>query len=152
MNKVLAVISLLSISFFSASVTAKVYCWEDDQGATVCSDKLPADARDVKTMAPPPPPAESPEQARKKLDQQIQNLNETSEKKLEEKDAAAKKKAEAKHNKQQCDNARENLELINNRPPQTLYSTGSGEYKRFTPEERTQELKKFNDAVEKYCR
>jgi len=114
MNKVLAVISLLSISFFSASVTAKVYCWEDDQ--------------------------------------EIQNLNETSEKKLEEKDAAAKKKAEAKHNKQQCDNARENLELINNRPPQTLYSTGSGEYKRFTPEERTQELKKFNDAVEKYCR
>lgn len=152
MNKLLAVISLLSFSFFSTSLMAKAYCWEDDQGVTVCSDKLPADVRDVKTMAPPPPPAESPEEARKKLDQQIQKLNETSEKQLQEKKAAAQQKAETKHNQQQCDNARSNLEIINNRPPQTLYATGSGEYKRFTPEERAQELKKFNEAIEKYCR
>jgi len=152
MNKFIALISLLSLSFLSTHLMAKTYCWKDDQGATVCSDTKPADGRDVKVMAPPPPPAESPEEARKKLDQQIQQLNEDNEKRLAEKKAAAEKQATGKHSKEQCANARKNLELINNRPPQTLFKTGDGEYKRFTPDERAEQIKQANEAIEKYCK
>ncbi len=152
MNKPFVFISLLSMSFFPAFLMAKTYCWEDAQGSTVCSDRLPKDAREVKVIPPPPPPAESPEEARRKLDLQIQQLNEVNEERLADKNEAAKKKAESKHRQTQCANARMNLTTISSRPPRTLYQTGDGKYKRFTAEERAEEIKLANEAIKKYCR
>ena len=152
MNKFLAVISLLSISFFSSFLMAETYRWVDDEGNTVYSQLPPPDGRNMKAIAPPPPPAESHEEAREKLDQQIKQLNEAGEKRLKDKEAAAKKQADAQHNKQQCTNARSNLEAINNRPPQTLFQTGDDEYKRFTPEQRAAQIKQANEIIKKHCR
>ncbi len=152
MNKSLAVISLLSVSFFSDFLMAQTYRWVDDQGTTVYSQQPPPDGRNMKAIAPPPPPAESHEEAREKLDQQIKQLNEAGEKRMLEKEAAAKKQADANRNKQQCTNARSNLEAINNLPPQTLFKTGDEEYKRFTPEQRAEQIRQANETIKKYCR
>ncbi len=152
MNKSLALISILSASFFSSFLMAQAYRWVDDQGNTVYSQQPPPDDRKVEVMAPPPPPAESPDEARQKLEGQIQQLDETEKKRGMEKQAAAKKQADANYRKQQCTNARMNLEAINNRPPQTLFQTGDEEYRRFTPDQRAAQIKQANETIRKYCR
>ena len=152
MNKTVALVSILSVSFFSSFLMAQAYRWVDDQGNTVYSQQPPPDDRKVDVMAPPPPPAESPDEARQKLDGQIQQLDEAEKKRGMEKQAAAKKRADANYRKQQCTNARMNLEAINNRPPQTLFQTGNDEYSRFTPDQRAAQIKQANETIRKYCR
>jgi len=152
MNKSIALVSILSVSLFSSFLMAQAYRWVDDQGNTVYSQQPPPDDRKVEVMAPPPPPAESPDEARQKLEGQIQQLDETEKKRGMEKQAAAKKQADANYRKQQCTNARMNLEAINNRPPQTLFQTGDEEYRRFTPDQRAAQIKQANETIRKYCR
>ena len=101
---------------------------------------------------PPDPPAESQKEAQEKLDGQIKQRNEADEKRILQKEAAAKKRAEAKYDRQQCANARKNLEIINNRPPQTLFQRVDGTYMRLTPEEREEQIQQATDIVEKHCR
>ncbi len=151
MNKSIALVSILSVSFFSSFLLAQAYRWVDDQGNTVYSQQPPPDDRKIEVMTAPPPPAESPEQAQEKLDGQIQQLDEAEKKRGMEKQAAAKNRADAKFSKQQCSNAHMNLEAINNRPPQTLFETGDGEYRRFTPDQRAAQIKQANETIKKHC-
>lgn len=152
MNKSIALVSIVSASFFSSFLMAQAYRWVDNQGNTVYSQQPPPDDRETKIMTPPPPPAESPVEAQEKLDGQIQQLDEAEKKRGMEKEAAAKRRADAKHNQQQCNTARMNLEAINNRPPQTLFQTGDGEYKRFTPDQRAEQIRQANETIKRYCR
>lgn len=152
MNKSIALASIVSASFFSSFLTAQAYRWVDDQGNTVYSQQPPPDDRETKIMPPPPPPAESPEKAQQKLDAQIWQLDKAEKERGKEKEAAAKKQADARHNQQQCNTARMNLEAINSRPPQTLFKTGDGEYRRFTPDQRAAQIKQANETIKKYCR
>ena len=152
MSKSIATISILFVSFFSSFLMAQAYRWVDDQGNTVYSQLPPPDDRTVKNITPPPPPAESPEEAQKKLDGEINQLNEAGKKRAVEKQYAAKKQADVKYNRQQCDNARMNLEAISNRPPQTLFQTGDEDYRRFTPDQRAAQIKQANETIKKYCR
>jgi hypothetical protein len=152
MSKSFSIISILLVSFFSSFLMAQAYRWVDDQGNTVYSQLPPPDDRNVTTIAPPLPPANSPEEAQGKLDGQIKQMNEAEEKRAVEKQSTAKKQADVKYKKQQCTNARMNLEAINNRPPQTLFQMGDGEYKRFTPDQRAAQIKQANETIKMYCR
>ena len=153
MNKPFAVISLLSVSFFSGCLSAQVYRWIDDQGQVVFSQSPPQGGRDATSVTlPPDPPAESREQAREQLDEQIKQLDEAEGKRKLQQEAAAKKQADKNYARQQCANARENLEIINNRPPQTLFQRTDGSYMRLTAEERAEQIRQATDIVNKYCR
>lgn len=152
MNKSLALISILSASFFTGLLLAQSYRWTDDQGNTVYSQIPPPDGREVKLVAPPPRPAELPENEQEKLEEQLKQVNEAEQKRQLERKALEEQRARDKYVKQQCTNARMNLETINNRPPQTQFQTSDGSYKRFTPEERAEQIKQATDTIEKYCR
>jgi len=132
---------------------AEIYRWIDDQGHVVFSQSPPQGERDATIVnLPPDPPAESQKEAQEELDEQMKQLNEADEKRMLQKEAAAKKRAEAKYDSQQCANARKNLEIINNRPPQTLFQRADGTYMRLTPEERAEQIRQATDIIEKYCR
>ena len=152
MSKTLFIITILSTCFFSSGLTAQAYRWINDQGNVVYSQLPPPDNREVKVIEPPPPPVEESEMAQEKLDAQIKQLEETEQERKLNTQATAQREAEAKYNAQQCTNARQNLEAITNRPPQTLFKTGDGTYRRFTEEERAEQIKRANDIIEKYCR
>ncbi len=85
----------------SPNLIAKTYIWYDDSGQAVFSDVPPADNRETRTAVPPPPPAESPAEARKRLDQRLEKVmdaredREVTSKQQAKQQAAAKRKQES---------------------------------------------------------
>ena len=124
----------------------------DDTGAVVYSQSPPPDGRSASKVAPPPPPSSSADAERQQLGDRLEQADEARKKQQEgqkTRQEAAAKEADRKRN---CDAARQNLELIQNRPPQTRFQMPNGEYRRFTDEERTAEIAKAREFVEKNCR
>ena len=129
-----------------------MYRWVDDSGAVVYSQSPPPDGRAATPVAPPPPPSSSADAERQQLDNRAKQADEARKKTqegLKKQQEASAKDADRKRN---CDAARQNLELILNRPPQTRFQMPNGEYRRFTDEEREAELKKARDFVDENCR
>jgi hypothetical protein len=146
----------LAVSFatllLSASAGAGVYRWVDDSGSVVYSQTPPPDGRPSTAVAPPAVPSSSAEAEQQQLKDRLKQADEARSQQQE----AQKKQAEADtkdaERKRNCDAARQNLELIQNRPPQTRFRMPDGEYRRFTDEEREAELKRAREYVEKNCR
>lgn len=147
-----ALAALLAGLALSAPAVAQMYRWVDDSGTVVYSQTPPPDGRATSTVAPPPPPSSSAEAERQQLQTELKQAGEArktqAEQQKKQQDAAAKD-AERKRN---CDAARQNLDLILNRPPQTRFQMPNGEYRRFTDEEREAEIKKAREFVDKNCR
>lgn len=147
-----AVAALLAGLVLSAPAMAEMYRWVDDSGTVVYSQTLPPDGRATSTVAPPPPPSSSAGAEQQQLQAELKQagaaLKKQAEEERKQQDAAAKN-AERKRN---CDAARQNLDLILNRPPQTRFQMPNGEYRRFTDEEREAEIKKAREFVDKNCR
>lgn len=153
MKKTSYVILYALFFFLIPIVSAEMYRWTDDQGNTIYSQSPPPDARPVTKVAPPPKPStDEASAARERLDRQIEQLNAENEKKLEAKKEQEKQQQEAAKNRERCELAKKNLEIMKSRPPNTLYSIGGEEYKRFTPEEYEAQIKSYEETVKKYCR
>lgn len=143
----------LTVALLAAGpVSAAMYRWVDDSGAVVYSQSPPPDGRTASTVAPPPPPSSSADTERQQLEGRLKQADEARKKEQEGRKTqqdAATKDADRRRN---CEAARQNLELIQNRPPQTRFQMPNGEYRRFTDEEREAELQKAREFVEKNCR
>ena len=134
-----------------AVALAGTYRWVDDEGNVVYSQTPPPDGREVREIAPPPSPAEDPAAARKRLKALTEEAEKSSQRRREQRESQNRKKAEAERRQKNCEAARYNLELFLNRPPNVLFKTGENEYRRFTPEERQQQIDKLQKIIEKNC-
>jgi len=143
--------SLTLLLLLPVLTLAGAYRWVDDEGNVVYSQTPPPDAREVRKMAPPPPPAEDPAAVKKRLERTTRELEKASQRRREQKDEQARKKAEAEHRRKNCAAARQNLERLINRPPNTLFRVGRDEYRRFTPEERQRRIEKMRQIVKENC-
>jgi hypothetical protein len=130
---------------------AAMYRWVDDTGAVVYSQSPPPDGRAASTVTPAAPPPSSAEAPRPPPRGPARNAADSNKSQASERQqqGSAAKEADRKRN---CAAARQNLELIQNRPPQTRFQMPNGEYRRFTDEEREAEIKKARDFVDKNCR
>ncbi len=137
------------LCFITLSAPATIYRWVDENGQVVYSQTPPPSGR-AETVAPPPPPAESPEQARQRLDQQLKRLEELDEKRRKAREETQQKENQARKKAEICQRARQNLEILTSRPPNTLYKVGK-EYKRFTPEERTKKIEQMKKLIKQTC-
>jgi len=147
-----AIAALVGCLVLSTAAVAEMYRWVDDSGTVVYSQTPPPDGRATSTVAPPPPPSSSAEAERTQLQTGLKQADEARKKQSDEQkkqQEAATKDADRKRN---CDAARQNLDLILNRPPQTRFQMPNGEYRRFTDEEREAEIKKAREFVDKNCR
>ena len=147
-----AIAALMTTLVLSPVATAKMYRWVDDSGTVVYSETPPPDGRATSTVAPPPPPSSSAEAEREHLESVLKQADEARKKQQDEQEKQQQAAAKDADRKRSCDSARENLELVRNRPPQTRYQMPNGEFRRFTDEEREAELKKIREFIDKNCR
>jgi len=135
-----------------APLSAGMYRWVDDSGAVVYSQAPPPDGREARSVAPPPPPSSSADAERQQLEGRLKQADEARKKQQEAEKKQQEPSAKDTDRRRNCEAARQNLELIQNRPPQTRFQMPNGEYRRFTDEEREAELKKAREFVDKNCR
>jgi len=146
----------ISALFFSqiSTLSAEMYRWTDSDGNVVYSQSPPPDGRDSSIIAPPAaPPAGESEKARQRLQTQTEKAKAQDEARMTANEEASEKRAAAAAMQEQCEVARKNLEMIQSRPPNTLYSMDGGkDYRRFTPEEWDAKVKTYQDAIKKNCK
>ncbi len=134
----------------SVGAWGTVYRWVDENGQVVYSQTPPPPGREARTVAPPPPPAESPEVARQRIKKQLETLDKLDEKRRKTREEAQKKEEEARKKAEICQRARNNLNLLTSRPPNTLFKVGK-EYKRFTPDERNKKIEQMKKLIQQTC-
>ncbi len=132
-------------------LAAKGYhLWYDKDGKAVYSQFAPAGGGESEIVKPPPPPAESPEEARGRLQQRLQKFEDN----REDEELAAEKTAaadtEASQKRQRCEAARKNLSLLNGRPRQ-LFQTSDG-IRRLTDEERQARRAEMQKIIDTDCK
>ncbi|BAO43764.1 DUF4124 domain-containing protein [Thiolapillus brandeum] len=133
------------------SANAGMYRWVDDQGNVVYSQQPPPDSRASKIIAPPPPPAEAPENSLEKSRELNEKLNAIQEERNKARQERLKAELEKKERKARCSSAQKDLKILTERPSNTLYRTGDDEWKRFTPEERSERIGNLKEVIKENC-
>jgi hypothetical protein len=136
----------------SSTALGAMYRWVDESGSVIYSQSPPPDGRDATAVRPPPPPPEPPEAARQRLDERLKAADEARKSQAEQQKKEAETRSRDADKRKNCDAARRNLELIENRPPQSRFQTPDGDVRRYTDEDRAAELKKLREFLEKNCR
>lgn len=146
MNKILALLLALA----SLGTEAAMYKWTDENGKTVYSQQPPP-AGEVERVRTAPTPEQSVDAARKKLQEQMQRIED----RREDREIAKDKEGQARSKEdlagQNCALARKNLEALNG-SPNRVTRLADGSYKRLTPEERQQKIDEATKQVRENCR
>lgn len=131
-------------------LAARTYRWVDENGITIYSQSPPPSGQ--ATIIKPPPPAPSPpEESNKSFKERLDSLDKEKEKEGEAKkkeDIKAKNAEIMKHN---CENARKNLESLEQHS-RIRMKMDDGNYKQLTYEEREAEIEKAEQAIKKNCK
>ena len=148
--KIPVLVTLLILAGLATGSQAAMYKWVDENGQTVYSQIPPTSGQSTR-MKPPPPPAETPEEARQRLNQRLQTLED----KAEDKELAGQKEAKegelAEVYKSNCAAAQHNLMFLESNP-RKLVGQPDGSYVRITEEERQQKMQEAREQVEKFCK
>lgn len=127
----------------------RYHLWYDENGQAVYSQFAPGGGRESKRVGPPPPPAESPEQARARLQQRLQQFEDNREDRELAAEQTAKIQDEAKLKRQRCELARQNMALLNG-PARRLFQTEDG-IRRLTEEERQAKRTEMQQIIDSDC-
>lgn len=126
------------------------HLYYDENGQAVYSQFPPSGGTPSEIVKPPPPPAESPEMARQRLQNRLQQFED----KREDKELAAEKRqasqAEAGQARQRCADARKNLAVLNG-PPRQLFQTSTG-MRRLTDQERQEQRVEMEKIIAADCK
>ena len=146
-NPYIALISLLLLP--SLAITA-TYQWKDQDGNTVYSQFPPQAGQEVRTVAPPPPPAQAPEQAQQELEALQRQLDEARESRQQERQAQEESRARAEARAENCRIVRENLRTLEQNP-QRLVRESTGDYRRYTEEQRNEKIREYREIIQRDC-
>jgi hypothetical protein len=149
MKAILALGIPLVTLWLSAASHAGLYRWVDENGITQYSQTPPPDGQ-ADRLKPPPPPAEDPQAARRRLDQQLQQVDD----RLEDRELAAQEKQrqdqERRARESNCQAARANLETLGG-PTNRVMLMPDGSYKRLTEEERQKLMDEARQQISENC-
>ena len=147
----------LMAAFLTATAAGTMYRWVDADGNVYYSDQPPpADARETKDLNQrlpiSEPDAESASESTSYAEQEAEFQKRREER--AEADAEASKEAEtAALSKQNCDQARADVELVNNPPGGRLRERNAeGVLVYMTEEQLAERRAEANDAVSKWCK
>ena len=143
---------IFTLVFLSGSLLAKSYKWVDEEGNITYSQTPPPDNRASTEIEPPPPAAESPEKARKRLDTQLQQSDTARAQKKTTSEEAATSRQDAAQNRQNCENARTNLDTLQNTPANRRFKMESGEFRKYTEEEKDEKVREAKEQIETHCK
>ena len=147
----------LLLTILSLAVTASVaaapgmHLWYDENGQAVYSQFPPGEGRPSTQVKPPPPPAESPEVARQRLQQRLQQFEDNREDKQLAQEKAEKALAEREQAQQRCQAARDNLVGLEGRTRQ-LFRNPDGSVSRLTVEQREAQRAEMRKIIEENCK
>lgn len=128
---------------------AEVYRWVDEQGVTQFSQTPPrAQAYDT-VKVPPPPEVDAATEEQRKSD--IEQLDEWQRARQEKQEKQHAKTEEAQQRKKNCENARANLDTLENLGTRML-KTPEGEYVRPTEKELEQRQEETRKAIDEFCK
>ncbi len=144
------IFTLILLTGLTTGSQAAMYKWVDEDGQTVYSQTPPPSGQSTR-IKPPPPPAETPEEARQRLNQRLQKFED----KAEDKELAGQKEAKdeelAEVFKRNCAAAQNNLFFLESNP-RKLVGQPDGSYVRITEEERQQKMQEAREQVERFCK
>ncbi len=141
---------LIILAGLATGSQAGMYKWVDEDGQTVYSQSPPAAGQSTR-IKPPPPPAETPEEARQRLNLQLQKFEDKAEDKELAGQKAIKEEELAEVFKKNCAAAQNNLFFLESNP-RKLVGQPDGSYVRLTEEERQQKMQEAREQVEKFCK
>jgi hypothetical protein len=150
LSNLAAVLAIAALAAALPAAAAKMYRWVDSDGTVVYSQTPPPGERPAVTIAPPPPPPEPPEVARQRLDDQLKKSDDAKKEQQKAAESTQKTAAQSAEQEKYCDNARRNLELLENRPPRR-YQLPNGEFRTFSEQEQLAEIQKLKDYLKKSC-
>ena len=136
---------------FQTLASDAIYKWVDESGETHYSQTRPSGDYEVELVKGAPPPADNPEQVKQQLQRQVDEMNERNK---EQKDVKKEAISEAEYQKlvkENCTNARNNLDALN-QGGRKRYLTPEGEVVRLTEEERQSRITEANKQVKEYCK
>jgi len=146
----------LIITFFIISLvwltsaTARSYRWVDENGVTIYSQSPPPSGTARTVIKPPPPAGTPPEDTMKKLKARLDALDETKKKTTETKDKEKKEAGRAEIKKKNCQSATAHLKNLEEHGRLKM-KMDDGNYKILTDEERTADIEKTKQTIEKNC-
>ena len=145
-----ALLALLAASLCAAPAAAKTYRWVDDDGVVVYSQTPPRDGRPTADVRPPPPPPVPPGEARRRLEERMQRLDDL----REDKELAREKRAETQEGqtrrRRACEAARSNLSALQRSMNKRL-RLPDGSYQRLDEDERQARLREARRHIEENC-
>jgi len=147
----LSILLAIFFVFFSATAYGKTYRWVDASGETVYSQIPPPPEVETTEIGAPPPPAETPEQARERLNQRLQQFEDNREDQELSKEKATQEEAEAARRAELCEKARRNLTNLEQSRGNSRYVDQKGEYHRLTAETLTSKKDEAQKVIEEYC-
>jgi hypothetical protein len=146
----------LMAAFLTATAAGNMYRWVDADGNVYYSDQPPpADARDAKNLNERLPISEPDAESESESDAYAEKEAEFQERQKQNAEAEAEAAREAETaalSKQSCDQARADVELVNNPPGGRLRERNAeGVLVYMTEEQLAQRRAEANDAVSKWC-
>lgn len=148
--RVLTLLGLLAIAIptFAAKGT---YVYTDEDGNKVYSQFPPPAGTESRTVKPPPPPAETPEEARQRLQDRQQLLEDVREDRQLEADKQAEADQEKERAAKNCEAARQNLQNLSGNA-RRLFRNSDGTYSRMTDEEHQTKRAEAEKIIAEDCK
>ncbi len=129
---------------------AAMYKWTDENGKVVYSQSPPPQGKAEK-IKPPPQPVESSSAAQKKLQDQLQRLEDRREDRHLEGEKITKEKKKVKEDKAKCDKVKADLAALSG-GPNRLFRNADGNYQRMTTEEREKRIDDRKKYIAENCK
>jgi hypothetical protein len=136
---------------FQTQAAGSIYKWVDETGETHYSQTPPSGDHEVEQLRNAPPPADDPKQVKQHLQKQVDEMNERNKEQGDAKQEAISEAEYQKIVKQNCTNARNNLDALN-QGGRKRYLTPEGEVVRLDEEERQSRIAEANKQIKEYCK
>ncbi len=144
-----------SLMLVSLPVLATMYRYVDESGQVVYTQFCPAPGVEAHTVeAPPPPPSTAKDSQQELLDNLQKNADAREDKKEaeEETEKTEKKQADQERMKRNCEAARKNLKILENRGNRKLLDKDGNVLDLSNEQQMQQRLQRAREVIQRDCK
>jgi len=141
---------IAGILLLPAQGLAKTYKWVDEDGVTHYTS-TPPPTGDFKTIKPPAKPAVDPVKAQGELQKRLEAFDKRRKEEDKTKAEASKQAADIADKKKKCEQARKNLDVLENKV-RIRYTEKDGSLRFLSAEEIETNKQRARDAIKSYCK